>query len=283
MDNINEYVFRKVARWLPDRLFIRYRFRLSFGRFPDLKHPVSFNEKLQYLKLHNRQDIYHSMADKAEVKDLVASLIGEEFIIPTLGVWDTPGQIPWDELPGSFVLKCTHDSGSAIVVRDKTLLDRNAATQSLTMARKRDFYALAREWPYKGLQPRIICEECLEGEINDYKFFCFDGQPAYMFIATGREDKSRETCFDFYDMDFNHIAVTNGHPNAAVPPLKPQNWERMKELATVLSRGIKHIRVDFYEVGGRLYFGEYTFFHWGGFVKFTPEDLDIEMGKLIEL
>jgi len=278
-----EFIFRKTGKWWPDRLFIRYKFRFAFGRFPDLRHPVTFNEKLQYLKLHDHREIYHRMVDKAEVKELVASLIGEEFIIPTLGVWDTPDQIPWDELPESFVLKCTHDSGSAIVVRDKDYADRGTVLRSLADAQNRNFYKLGREWPYKDLKPRIICEECLEGEINDYKFFCFDGQAAYMFIATGREDKAHETCFDFYDMDFKHINVTNGHPNAAVPPAKPQNWEKMKELAAVLSRGIKHVRVDFYEVGGQLYFGEYTFFHWGGFVRFCPDDLDNIMGRLVEL
>lgn len=268
---------------LPDSLWLRLRFRLLMGRRLDLRHPVSFNEKLQWLKLNDRNPLYTKMVDKLAVKRYVSGLIGPEHVVPVLGVWDSPEEIDFDSLPDSFVLKATHDSGGVTVVRDKASLDRQSAISGLSASLRHNFYRDSREWPYKDVHPRIIAEECLEGEINDYKFFCFDGRPAYMFIATGREYADRETCFDFYDMDFHHIPVTNGHPCADTPPSRPANWEKMKQLASVLSAGIPHVRVDFYEAGGRVYFGEFTFYHWSGMVPFVPDDLDYWMGDLLKL
>jgi len=268
---------------VPDGLYLKWKYRLQMGRGLDLRNPKTYNEKLQWLKIHCRRPEFVMMSDKYLVKDYVAGLIGKEYVVPLLGVWENAGDIDFSLLPGSFVLKCTHDSGSVFVVHGKDTADERAIKASLGKALKSRFYRISREWVYKGIHPRIIAESCLEGEINDYKFFCFDGNPAYMFIATGRNDESRETCFDFYDMDFRHIDVKQGHPNAPVPPEKPEQWEKMKELSAKLSKGIPHVRVDFYESGGKLYFGEFTFFHWGGYFPFCPDDLDREMGELIKI
>ena len=224
------------------------------------------------------QPLYHTLVDKAEVKACAAGIIGPEHIIPTLGVWERVEDIDFDALPQSFVLKCTHDSGSAVICPDKDALDREGTCAKLRACLEKDFYKVSREWAYKGLRPRIICEPLLPGDISDYKFFCFNGRPQIMYIATGRA--TAETCFDFYDSEFRHLDLRNGHPNAAVPPSRPENWELMKELSAKLSAGIPHVRVDFYEAGGHVYFGEYTFYHWGGFVPFEPAEWDRKIAEM---
>lgn len=266
---------------LPDSLYLKWEYRLHLGKSLNLRHPRTFNEKLQWLKLHDRNPQYSVMVDKYAVKEYVSNLIGPQYIVPLLGLWDRAEDIDFNTLPDSFVLKCTHNSGGVFVVRDKSSVNLESIRSLLAEGLSENFYSKAREWPYKDVRPRIIAEHCLPGEIRDYKFFCFSGKPEYMFIATDREASDRETCFDFFDMDYNHIAVTNGHPNAAAVPLKPDCWELMKSLATRLSEGMPHVRVDFYEVDGKVYFGEYTFYHWGGMVPFVPDDLDWTMGALI--
>ena len=282
-DFVRELLWRKAGRFFSDKSYIRHTYRKAFGHCPDLEHPQTFNEKLQWLKLNDRKPLYHTLADKYAVKDHVAGLIGQEHVIPTLGVWDSAKDIPWDSLPDKFVLKCTHDSGSTIICHDRQHFDRDAAESRLAACMKRDFYLMAREWAYKGLKPRIIAEPLLDGEVDDYKFFCFDGKPAFMFIATERNSSESETRFDFYDMDFNHLPFTNGHPCAEVQPTKPAEWDEMVRLAALLSEGMKHVRVDFYISGGKVLFGEYTFYHWGGFVPFDPAEWDNKLGEYIKL
>lgn len=271
------------GRLLPDGLYLRAKYRLKMGRRLDLRHPRSYNEKLQWLKLHDRNPLYHTLVDKAGVKAHVASLIGEEYTVPTLGVWDKPVDIDWNSLPQRFVLKCTHDSGSAILCRDKAAFDIPAACRSLAAALKKDFYPFDREWAYKGLKPRIIAEAYLGDNVPDYKFFCFDGRPRLMFIASERGRRDTETRFDFYDMEGRHLDLRNGHPNADTPPALPQRFELMQTLAARLSAGLPQVRIDFYELDGKVYFGEYTFYHWGGMVPFEPESFDLELGSYVKL
>ncbi len=251
-----------------------------FGRRPDLKNPKTYNEKLCAMMLRDRNPLYHTLVDKAEVKRYAASVIGEQYIIPTLGVWDKVEDIPWESLPGQFVIKCTHDSGSAVVCADKSALERGGVCSKLARNLRRDYWKQSREWAYKGVKPRVIAEQYLGSDIADYKFFCFGGEPRVMFVATDRASRSEETKFDFFDMDFNHLDLRNGHPNASVTPPKPENFELMKELARKLSRGLSQVRVDFYEVDGKVYFGEYTFYHWRGLVPFEPEEWDKKIGEL---
>ena len=251
-----------------------------FGQRPDLNRPRRYTEKLQKMILCDHNPLYHRLVDKAEVKSYVSSLIGEEHIIPTLGVWSRAEDIDWDSLPDYFVLKCTHDSGSALICRDKASFDREAACEKLRAALSRDYWKVSREWAYKGVKPRIIAEAYLGDDVADYKFFCFNGKPELLFVATERQKEGEEVKFDFFDMSFNHLDIRNGHPNASVPPARPENFEEMKDLAARLSAGLPQVRVDFYELGGKVYFGEYTFYHFRGLVPFEPDGWDVKIGNL---
>jgi hypothetical protein len=203
-----------------------------------------------------------------------------------LGVWDRFDQIDFDSLPEQFVLKCTHDSGGLVICRDKSKLNKKAARKKIERSLKHQYFYDNREWPYKDVKPRIIAETYMEdtegGELKDYKFFVFDGKVKALFIATDRY-AATETCFDFFDENFNHLPFTNGHPNAAITPAKPEGLEAMIALAEKLGEGIPHVRVDLYNIGGKIYFGEITFFHWSGMKPFEPEEWDYTFGSWIRL
>lgn len=276
---------REWFNWMSDEQYLKIAFWAKMGIWPNIDYPKTYSEKLQWIKLHDRNPLYTKLVDKYEVKLLVAEKIGDKYIIPTLGVWDNVEDIDFDSLPNQFVLKCTHDSGGLVICKDKRELDIDAAKKKLNTCLKHSFYWGMREWPYKDVKPRIIAEQYMEdetGELRDYKFFCFDGEVKALFIASDRT-KDIETKFDFYDEDFNHLPFTNGHPNAEVPPSKPVCFEEMKELAQILSKGIPHVRVDFYEIIGKVYFGEMTFFHWSGMTPFVPEEWDDKFGSWIKL
>ena len=272
---------------LPDERFLRKYYKIRFGRELNLEDPKTYTEKLQWLKLFDRKPIYTSMVDKHEAKEYVAQRIGSEYIIPTLGVWDSFDEIDFDSLPDQFVLKCTHDSGGLVIVKDKSKLDLDAARVKINKSLKRNYYLHGREWPYKNVKPRILAETYMEdpetAELRDYKFFCFNGEVKALFVATERYKAGEETKFDFFDAEYNHLPFTNGHPNAEVLPEKPKTFEKMKELAAELSVGIPHLRVDFYEVDGKIYFGELTFSHWSGMMPFDPEEWDRTFGDWIDL
>ena len=273
--------------FLSDACFLKMRYRLSTGKKLNLSDPKTFNEKIQWLKIHNKNPQYTQMVDKVLVKEYVASVIGEEYIIPTLGVWDDPRDIDFNTLPNQFVLKCNHDSGGNVICKNKANLDLQKVIKKLIKTQKRNAYNAGREWPYKNVKRKILAEAYLEDaetqELRDYKFFCFNGEAKLLFIASDRQNKGVETKFDFFDMDFVHLPIINGHPNADEPPKKPENFALMQELAGKLSEGIAHVRVDFYEVNGKVYFGELTFFHWGGFMPFEPEAWDETLGGWIDL
>ena len=282
-------LLRRLTVWLapvlPDALFLRLMFRAKTGKRLHLRKALSFNEKMQWLKLYFRRPEMISMVDKAEAKNFIADRIGPEYVNPTLGIWDRAADIDFTSLPEQFVLKTTHDCGGIVICRGKDILDREDSLRTLDKALGRSYWLQNREWPYKGVVPRIIAEPYLEdefGELRDYKFFCFNGEPRIMFVATGRSSKE-ETCFDFFDMDYRHLNIINGHPNAAVPPQKPRGFEEMKRLAARLSEGFPFLRVDFYEVGEKIYTGELTFFHWSGFVPFEPPAWDLKLGSWLEL
>ena len=276
----------KFPRLVSDKAYIECVWR-SRMKYPlNLKNPRTFNEKIQWLKLYDRRPIYTTMVDKYAVKKYVADIIGEEYIIPTLGVWDRPEDIEWDKLPNQFVLKCTHDSGGLVICRDKSKLDIEAAKAKLSKSLKFDYFLGGREWPYKNVPRRIIAEEFMEdektGELRDYKFFCFNGIVRALFIATDRQVRE-EPYFDFFDAEYNHLDMRHGHPNAPVPPQKPQNFELMKQLAEKLSAGYPELRVDFYEVNGKVYFGELTLFHHNGTVNFEPQEWDYKFGEWFKI
>lgn len=275
-----------MLNWMPDKPYLRILYRAYMHRPLNLDNPTTYNEKLQWLKLHDRKPIYTTMVDKYEVKSYVAGVIGEEYIIPTLGVWNHPEEINFDELPDKFVLKTTHDSGGIQIIDKLQGFDRAAINAFFSKRLNSSTYELQREWPYKNVPRRIIAEQYMEDEktreLRDYKFFCFDGQVKALFIATDRQSE-RPTAFDFFDPDFNWLDIRHGHPNAEVKPEKPENFEQMKELAAKLSKGIPQIRVDQYEINGKVYFGELTFFHHGGITPFDPEEWDYVFGEWIKL
>ena len=272
--------------WMDDEKYLKIAYKIRMGKEINLQQPKTYSEKLQWLKLYDRKQIYTDLVDKYQVKKIVSNIIGENYIIPTLGVWDRAEDIDFDVLPDQFVLKCTHDSGGLVICKDKKKLDMAAAVKKLNACLKHNFYYAQREWPYKNVKPRIIAEKYMEDnethELRDYKFFAFDGRVKALFIASDRGSKE-ETKFDFFDENFNHLPFTNGHPNADIIPKKPQQFELMKELASKLSKKIPQVRVDFYEVNGKVYFGEITFFHWSGMTPFEPEEWDYKFGEWIEL
>lgn len=271
---------------LPDKQFLELKYYLRLGKTLDISSPKSFNEKLQWLKLYDRKPEYHLLVDKYEVKRIVADKIGEKYIIPTLGVWNSFDEIDFEKLPNRFVLKCTHDSGSTVICKDKEIFNRSEAKEKLESCRNKDYYKLEREWVYKDIQPRIIAEPYMEDdathELRDYKFFTFGGKAMAMFVACDRGN-SEETKFDFFDMDYIHLPFINGHPNADIMPEKPKGFKLMIQLAEYLAKGIPHVRIDFYEVNGKVYFGEFTFFHWSGLVPFEPDIWDEKFGDWLEL
>ena len=279
---------KKLLGWAPDEMYLRLLFRGEMKRWPDLKTPRTYNEKLQWLKLHDRRPLYTQLVDKYAVRRYVAERIGGEYLIPLVGgPWDSFDEIDFDALPEKFVLKCTHDSGGLVICRDKAELDLAAARAKIGRCLKRNYYASSREWPYKDVKPCIIAEEYMQdgatAELRDYKFFCFDGEAKALFIASERYKPGTETKFDFFDMDFKHLDVRNGHPNADVLPEKPVQFDLMRHLAETLSAGLPHVRVDLYEVEGRVFFGELTFYHWSGMKPFEPEQWDDVFGSWITL
>ena len=281
------YLWNRLAPILPDELFLKVIFRYRVGYWPNIKHPRTYNEKLQWLKLNDRHPEYTQMVDKIEAKKYVASIIGEKYIIPTLGVWNTVDEIDWDSLPNQFVIKVTSDSGGIVVCKDKSILDIEKAKAKLKFGWGTNYYNLRKEYPYKDVKPRIIAEQYMEDEsgyeLKDYKYFCFDGEPKALFVATDRGKKDEDTKFDFYDIEFNHLPFLNGHPNAKIAPVRPENYDEMIEVARKLSQGMCHVRVDLYNVKGKIYFGELTFFHWSGMTPFEPIEWDYKMGQLIKL
>jgi hypothetical protein len=251
----------------------------------DLERPQTYNEKLQWLKLHDKRPEYTQMVDKIAVKEYVANIIGNEYIIPTIAIYNKPEDIDFDQLPNQFVLKVTHDSGGIFVCKNKQTINKKEVIKKMKWGLKRTFYKLNREYPYKDVPRRIIAEQYMEDEsgyeLKDYKIFCFDGKPKLLFVATDRQ--IHKTKFDFFDLDWNHLPFTNGHPNNPKPILKPKNFEKMLEIAAKLSKGIPHVRVDLYNIDGKIYFGEMTFFHWSGIVPFVPEEWDYKIGDMLHL
>lgn len=276
-------------KWLPDKLYVKLLYRLRMGRRLDLKNPQTFSEKLQWLKLYDREPEYTQMVDKYAVKDYVAKIIGEDYIIPTLGVWDKPEDIEWNSLPDKFVLKTTHGGGSAgvVICKDKSTFDRQRAVSKLKESLKQDIYRTLKEWPYKNVPKRIIAEKYIEphpemNDLPDYKFFCFNGVPKYCQVISGRETKK---CIDFFDRDWKHqpFHEPKHYPFAEVVPTKPKYYDKMWQAATQLADKKAFSRIDFYEVGDEVYFGEITFFPTSGMGGFSPEKWDYEFGKWIEI
>ncbi|PFG04477.1 ATP-grasp fold amidoligase family protein [Bacillus sp. es.034] len=277
--------YRGFFNWMPDKFYLKMIYRSRLKRKLNLKAPKTYNEKLQWLKLHDKNPAYTKLVDKYEVRKYIKHEIGEEYLVPLLGVYEDVDQIEFNSLPEKFVLKCTHDSGGVIVCTDKSVLNIQEVKKQLKERMKKNYYWSGRENPYKEIKPRIIVEKFMmdkkEEELKDYKFFCFNGEPKALFIASERS--TGNTKFDFFDMDFNHLPFMQHYPNSNNDIKKPSRFDEMIELSKALSKRFPHVRIDFYEVNGRLYFGEYTFYHFSGFRRFEPERYDKLFGDWLQL
>lgn len=275
--------------WIPDKIYLKWMFRLKMGKKLDLNNPKTFSEKLQWLKLYNRNPEYTKLVDKYLVKDYVASIIGKEYVIPTIGVWNKPEDIEWNKLPNQFVLKTTHGGGSTgvVICKDKNTFDKQKAINKLNDSLKMDIYRLFKEWPYKNVPKRVLAENYIapdsnENDLPDYKFFCFDGKPKYCQVIAGRN--TTET-IDFFDFDWNHQPFHEPRvfPHANPQPQPPQHLTQMIGLARQLAVGKPFSRIDFYDVNGQVLFGEITFFPTSGMGGFDPEEWDFKFGEMITL
>ena len=266
---------------LSDKTYLKLIYRARFGRKLNLEKPESFNEKLNWLKLNGRKVIYSTMADKYAAKAYVSQLIGSEYVVENYGVFNSWDEIDFDKLPNQFVIKGTHDSGGAFVCKDKKTFDFNGVRKQVEQNLKKNYFYDLREWPYKEIPPRIIVDKLLDDhtgkELRDYKFWCFNGVPTYMY-CTIKGDNIYE---NFYDMDFHIADINHDFPRHQPEFNKPKEFELMKELAAKLSVGAPFVRVDFFDVDGKVYFGEFTFFDWGGMRPFKDYQQDLELGRFI--
>jgi len=275
------------SRFFNDALYVKLIYFANFRKFLNLKCPQTFNEKLQWLKLYNRNPLYTTLVDKLAVKKWVADKFGEQYIIPTLGIWDSFDEINFDTLPNQFVLKCTHDSGGLVVCKDKSILDLSRVKEKIEHCLKHNYYYSGREWPYKNVPPRIIAEKFLDdnGHVPvDYKVYCFNGEPYKVMLCLDR-DKDEPTKFYSFDFKWNllrHNLKGKKAPEGFTLP-KPKSLDLMYETAKKLSQGIPFVRVDFYDLNGHMYFGEMTFYPDSGFDAAILPEIDQLYGSMIDL
>lgn len=278
---------------LSDKTYTKLMYYLWKGNKLNLFEPTLFSEKIQWLKLYDRKPEYTQYVDKALVKEHVASLIGEQYIIPTIKVWDKVKDIDWDILPDKFVLKTTHGGGNSgvIVVKEKKILNKQAAIEKLYKSMKQDIYADLREWPYKNVSRRILAEVYMEdvnaypegSSLSDYKFYCFNGEPKYCQVIRNRD--TNET-IDFYDMDWVHQEFVGLNPvakNGKTSVPRPKRLNEMVGICRTLSKIAPFIRVDLYDINDRIYFGEITFYPNSGLGTFTPQKWDRILGDLLKI
>lgn len=275
--------------FLDDKTYLKLMYKVYMGHSLDLLHPRTFNEKLQWLKINYRNPIYTQMVDKQAVKRYVSERIGEEYIIPTLGVWEHFDEIDFNSLPTQFVLKCTHDSGGVVICKDKRNLDMEKAKSIIEKSLKRNFYWHGREWPYKNVHPKIIAEKFIsdkgniDTKLTDYKFFCFNGKVNNVMVCLDRD--SGATKFYFFSPDWKLMRI-NKRGKAA--PLdftlpKPECLDEMVFVAEKLAKGLPFVRIDLYQSNKMVYFGEITFFPDSGFDSNILQETDLEWGRMIKL
>lgn len=272
--------------FLPDKLFLQLKYFLIFNEKLDLNNPLTFNQKLQWLKLYDRQDIYTNMVDKYEAKENLSKIIDKKYFIPTIGIYNNFDEINFDKLPEKFVIKCTHDSGGLIICKDKKNLDKKNAKKKINKCLKKNYYLMHREWPYKNIKPRILIEKYMSDnnseDLIDYKVMCFNGTPQYIFTCTERYSPEGLKV-TFFDTQWKKQSFQRHYPSSSKKIKKPENLQLMLELSKKLSSNIPFVRVDWYEINGNLYFGELTFYPGAGNEEFTPKEWDYKLGELINL
>lgn len=276
-------IIRMAAPYLSDASYLKLLFRHRVGYKLDLVNPKTFNEKLNWLKLYDRNPMYSKLADKFEVKQYVGSIIGNQYVVPNYGAYEKFEDIDFTKLPEKFVLKATHDSSGATICTNREALDFLSLKKHFDKLLHRNYYYHGREWPYKNIQPRIIAdmylEDCHGEKLLDYKFWCFNGVPLYMYCTI----KSGDVFENFYDMEFNPVEISHGFKRLKPEFDRPKNFELMKELAQKLAAGLPFVRIDLFEVNGQVYFGEYTFYDWGGMKPFTTYNQDLYLGSLLDV
>ncbi|SNS62323.1 TupA-like ATPgrasp [Bacillus sp. OK838] len=277
---------RLVQTFISDDLYLRIQYKNFIGKKLNLKDPKSFNEKLQWLKINDRNPFYTNLVDKYEVRKYIEKTIGNEYLIPLLGVYNTFDEIDFATLPDQFVLKCTHDSGGLVICNDKSTFDKESARRKINKCLRRNYYYNHREWPYKNIKPRILCEKFMVDEsgteLKDYKFMCFNGEVKCSFVCLNR-NSDKGLNIDFYDMEWNAMPVERHYPRSGTTIPKPENFDKMVNYSRKLSKNLPFIRVDFYETNGQLYFGELTLYPGSGLEEFSPEWYDELLGSWITL
>ena len=281
---IRELIQKNIIK-VDDEKFLKYLYKSTFHKELNLENPSTFNEKLQWLKLYDRNPEYIKMVDKYEAKKYVADIIGEEYIIPTLGVWDKFDEIDFSKLPNQFVIKCTHDSGGVVICEDKNKLNLRKTKRKIEKCLKQNFYYRAREWPYKNVKPRIIVEKYMvdesKKELKDYKVFCFNGEPKFIEVDFDRFIDHKR---NIYTTNWELMQLQIKYPmDSNVKIKKPEKLEEMIKFARILAKNIPHVRVDFYSINKNIYFGELTFYHESGFGEITPEEWNKKLGDMIIL
>lgn len=276
---------RGLYRNMQDEEYLKRMFKARMGYELNLNNPQTFNEKLQWLKLYDRKPIYTTMVDKYAAKQYISDLVGAQYVIPTYGVWERFDEINFDNLPDKFVLKTTHDSGGIVLCDSKSQFNYGLARRKLEKSLKNNYYYYGREWPYKDVKPRIIAEELLESssgcEIRDYKLHCINGKVRFLYVTSDRFNGNGLKA-DYFDENFEKLDIQWGLPNSSYTMEKPKNFELMKKIAEKFSKDIAVLRVDFFEVDGRVYIGELTFYDGSGFAKIN-DDWDLKLGKMITL
>lgn len=280
-----------------DKLYLQCLFQRIGGGKLNINQPVTYNEKLNWMKLNYRNPLYTQLVDKIEVKNYVDKILGPGYNVETIATYDSVEDIDFDKLPNEFVLKCNHTSKIGLIIcrdkkngiifkgreKDETPLTYEEVKEELRKGLKHDYYKVAREWPYKNVKRRILAEKFMKTEdgspLKDYKIFCFDGEPKYIWCGTNYEP----TYFDFYDLEWNRIPVEYGHPNLPEPLEKPAKLDEMLGIAAKLSKDMPHVRIDLYLIGDKLYLGEFTFFTHAGLLPFNPPEFDRTLGDLFKL
>jgi len=274
------------GRFISDKTYYRIQYYAVLGRFPNIDNPILYTEKLQWLKLYDHNPIYTKIVDKYEVKNIISKIIGDKYIIPTLGVWNSPEEIDFDSLPNQFVLKTTFGGGGdgIVICKDKSKLIIDETIKKLKKSFNTDPYIRAREWPYKNVPRRIIAEQYMEddsGELRDYKFYCFNGEPKVMLVASNRFTNHN---FNYFDMDFNVLPITSAMgAQSDVKMNRPDCFDEMKEVAAKLSKGFPHVRVDLYNSGGKVLFGELTLYDSSGYDDLNSKEWNRRFGDWISL
>lgn len=279
-------LFRKLSRLIPDRIYLQIVYFKHFRRFINFNNPKTFNEKIQWLKLNYRNEEYTKLVDKYRVKQYITKLIGEKYVIPTLGVWNNVDDIDFKSLPEKFVLKCNNDSGGIVICKNKKDFDEAKAKSFLKERLKNNGYWYGRECPYKNVKPCIIAEKYMEDsiskDIKDYKFFCFNGSMEFFDIDIDRFIEHRA---NYYDRNGNFLPFGKKYcpPDYTKKIEMPKNLGKMIELAETISHNTVLSRIDLYEIDGQVYFGEITFYPGSGFSPFTDEKWDYKLGDMIDL